>query len=49
MRIQRISSGTMLREDTDEEVVDEPAVDVTANLTEHFPSPASTPIGAERL
>lgn len=36
-RIQRNSSGTMLREDTGEEGVDESAVDLTANLTVCFP------------
>ena len=39
----------MLREDTGEEVVDEPAVDLTANLTEYFHPPASILIGTERF
>lgn len=37
----------MLREDTGEEVVDEPAVDLTANLTKYLPPPASISIGTE--
>lgn len=48
-RIQRNSSGTMRREDTGEEVANEPAVDLTANLTEYFPPPASISIGTERF
>lgn len=39
----------MLREDTDEEIVDEPAADLTANLTEYFSSPAFIPTGTERF
>lgn len=39
----------MLREDTCEEVVDDNAVDLTANLTEYFPPPVSTAIGTERF
>lgn len=39
----------MLRGDTAEEVVDEPAVDLTANLTEYFPPPASISIRTERF
>lgn len=39
----------MLREDTGKEVVDEPAVDLTANLTEYFTPPASISIRIERF
>jgi len=39
----------MLREDTGEEVADEPAVDLTENLTEYFPPPAFISIGTERF
>lgn len=47
-RIQRNSSGAMLREDTGEQVVDE-LVDLTAYLTECFLLLASISIRRERF